>query len=61
MREEGVGSGMALSGDVSDGDMPCVSDILEVVKCVQCVNRERESKSGFFLDKGEEQSYDSFM
>ena len=36
----GVGSGMALSAEVSEGEMPCISDILRIVQFVICANRE---------------------
>lgn len=33
----GIGSGMTFSGEVSGGDRPCISDILESVKGVKSV------------------------
>jgi hypothetical protein len=37
----GVGSGMALSGEVPEGDMRCISDILWTLQFVICAQTER--------------------
>lgn len=47
---EGVGSGMALSGDVSGGAMPCISDILRV-KSVRKERKESQFRKWYMLTK----------